>query len=142
MFSFCKTIMNFCSAEQSSAQGPQCCCHVLPTPRFSLLVAAFGRLFKAFSGFALAGILYSFQRDFRYLGNLLNSQPRWLTTVTCLENGSLKRSIMCHHFEILFPATNCNKKHLTGYRIYVFSMTCLIMQNFDNKYKKKHTFYL
>ena len=49
----------------------------------------------------------------------------------------------CHHFEILFPATN--KKHLTGCRYIVgnkCSMKCLIKQNFDNKYKKKVTLFI
>ena len=43
--------------------------------RFSLLVAAIEQHSKAFSGFASPGILYSFQFDFRYLGDFRCSLP-------------------------------------------------------------------
>ena len=58
-------------------RGPGCWYHVLPTPWFNLLIAAFGWFFKPFSGFASAEILYSFQWDFHYLGNfpMLTTSP-------------------------------------------------------------------
>ena len=65
-------------------RGPGCWRRVLPTP---WLVAAFGQLFKAFSGFASAEILYSFQMGLPLFGQLFDAhywyfgkyilQPGW-----------------------------------------------------------------
>ena len=142
--------MNFCSAAHLSAQGTITCRQPV---RFSLLVAASGRLFKAFSGFASPGILYSFQWDFRTLATFDAHYQRFgkyiwqpvgrkeIPTLMfeSLENGSQKQSkkkstfwnfVSCNQQETLNGIQVC-----TGYSTWMTS--CLIKQNFHNKYEKK-----